>query len=159
MNTSLTLTIAATAAALAAATSATARADRAAAPVQTVYAHLNADQQVPSPDGAPTGARGTFSATYNSRTHILSWRLSWVRVSEPVTDAGIHYGRLNRTGRTALTLCKQCHSPASGHARLAPALARAILQPQGGGLAYVSIDTERNPTGEIRGEIAERCPC
>lgn len=127
--------------------------------VQTVHAHLDAGQQVPSPDGAATGAHGTFSGTYDSRTRVLTWRLQWVRVSQPTTDASIHYGRRGRTGRAALLLCKPCHSPASGHAKLAPGLARAILQPQGEGLAYVSVDTERNPLGEIRGEIVERCPC
>lgn len=127
--------------------------------VQTVYAHLDAAHQVPSPDGAPTGARGTFTGTYNSKTRVLTWRLSWVRVSEPTTEATIAYGRPGRTGRTALMLCKPCHSPATGHAKLTPGVAHAILQPPGGGLAYATIDTERNPQGEIRGEVAERCPC
>jgi len=158
MKKNLVLAFAAALAALVAATGA-ARADRAAGSVQSIYAHLNADQQVPSPDGAPTGARGTFSGTYNSRTHILTWRLSWVRVSEPTTEASIHYGRAGQTGRAALTLCKPCHSPTAGHSKLAPRLAHAILQPQGEGLAYVTINTERNPQGEIRGELAERCPC
>lgn len=157
MSRNLALVLAAALAA--AATAATARADRTAGNVQTVYAHLNADQEVPSPDGAPTGAAGTFTAAYNSRTRILTWRLQWVRVSEPITGASIHYGRAGRTGRTALVLCRQCHSPVSGHSKLAPGLARAILQPKGGGLAYVTIATERNPQGEIRGELAERCPC
>ena len=52
-----------------------------------------------------------------------------------------------------------CHSATSGHSKLAPGLAHAILQPQGEGLAYVTIATECNPQGEIRGELAERCPC
>jgi hypothetical protein len=159
MNRNLTLTLAATLATLVAAMTGTARADHSAANVQTVYAHLNADQQVPSPDGAPTGSRGTFSGTYNGRTRTLTWRLQWVRVSEPTTEASIHYGRTGRTGATALLLCKHCMSPANGHTKLTPGLARAILQPQGEGLAYVTIATERNPQGEIRGEIAERCPC
>ena len=158
MKRNLVLASATALAALVAATG-TGAADRSAAYVQTVYAHLNADQQVPSPDGAPTGARGTFSGTYDSRTHILTWRLSWVRVSDPTTGASIHYGRAGVNGRTALTLCKSCHSPIAGHTKLAPGLAHAILQPPGQGLAYVRIDSERNPQGEIRGEIAERCPC
>jgi hypothetical protein len=159
VNRTLIVALAAALAALVAATTGTAYADRTAGYVQRISAHLNADQQVPSPDGAPTGARGTFSATYNSRTRILTWRLSWVRVSEPTTEAAIHYGRTGLTGRTALTLCKPCQSPASGHSKLVPGLAHAILQPQGGGLAYVTIDTQRNPQGEIRGEVAELCPC
>jgi hypothetical protein len=144
---------------VAATTIGAARAGLTAAHGQTVYAHLGAVQQVPSPDGAPTGARGTFSGTYDSRTRILTWRLSWVRVSEPVIKASIHYGRAGRTGRTALVLCTACTSPSSGHSKISAAVARAILQPPGEGLAYVSIDTVRNPQGEIRGELAERCPC
>lgn len=155
----LALVFAVAFAALVVAAAGTARADRTAGSVQTVYAHLDADQQVPSPDGAPTGARGMFSGTYNNRTGILTWRLTWVRVSEPTIDATIHYGRTGRTGRTALTLCKPCHSPASGHSKLASKLAHAILQPKREGLSYVTIETERNPQGEIRGELAERCPC
>lgn len=151
--------LAATLAAPAAAATGTALADPSTATVQTVYAHLNAAQQVPSPDGAPTGARGTFSGTYNNRTRMLTWRLQWVRVSEPTTQAGIHFGRTGRTGATALLLCRHCLSPASGHSKLSTRLARAILQPQGEGLAYVSIATERSPQGEVRGEIVERCPC
>jgi hypothetical protein len=159
MKSNLALALAAGLAVMGAAATGTARANRAAGHVQTISAHLSAGYEVPSPDGAPTGARGTFSGTYDSRTHILTWRLSWARVSEPTTAATIHYGRTGRIGPTALMLCKPCLSPATGHSRLAPRLARAILQPQGEGLAYVAIGTERNPQGEIRGELAERCPC
>jgi hypothetical protein len=131
-------------------------ASHAAAYVRTVYATLDADQEVPSPDGAPTGARGKFTGTYNSGTRVLSWRLSWVRVSEPTTAAEIRYGAAGQIGAAALTLCKPCHSPVRGYAKLGSKLAHAILQPRGQGLAYVNLDTERNTQGEIRGELVAR---
>src|SRR5262249_11134336 len=105
MNRNLALVLVATATALVVVATGTAGARRGAGSIAIVSARLDADQQVPSPDGAPTGARGTFRGTYDSRTRILTWRLQWVRVSEPVIEASIHYGRRGRTGRAVLLLC------------------------------------------------------
>jgi hypothetical protein len=87
MKRSLPLILVVTLAALGTAATGTAHTDHSTTNAQAVYAHLNTAQQVPSPDGAPTGARATFSGTYNSRTRIFTWRLQWVRVSEPTREA------------------------------------------------------------------------
>lgn len=147
------LALAATVAAATGAAKGDTNASRGAIHTRTVYANLDANEETPSPDGAPTGAKGAFTGSYNSVTHALSWRLTWVRVSEPTTEAQIRYGAAGENGPIALTLCTSCRSPVAGHKKISSELARAILQPRGQGHAYVNVDTERNKQGEIRGEL------
>ena len=52
-------------------------------------------------------------------------------------------------GAVALPLCGPCTSGAHGKARVTLVLARTLKR----GKAYVNVHTQKNPNGEIRGQI------
>lgn len=115
-----------------------------------VSTSLNAAQEVPRPTGA-TGARGTFAATLTKASGgaTLAWRLTFRGLSGAATAAHIHTARRGQAGPVAVPLCGPCTSGASGRASVDADLVTAL---QNGG-AYVNVHTDRNPAGEIRGQL------
>ena len=113
---------------------------------------LNAAQEVPSPNGAVSGAGGTFSATVTKSDTgaSVSWQLSFNSLTGNAIAAHIHTGAVGSPGPVVLALCGPCTSPASGTG----ALTQAALDAIQAGTAYVNIHTPTNPAGEIRGQLA-----
>lgn len=112
---------------------------------------LDARQEVPRPRGAVARARGVFAVTVTrtGRTAVISWRLTFRRLTGRATSAHVHIGARGRAGRVAIPLCGPCRSGAHGQATARGAALRALEQ----GRAYVNVHTARNPAGEIRGQI------
>ena len=113
---------------------------------------LNARQEVPRPSGAVARARGVLTATVTRTgpTAVVSWRLTFSRLTGRAAAAHIHIGARGQAGRVATPLCAPCRSGVRGQATVRGATLRALEQ----GRAYVNVHTARNPAGEIRGQLA-----
>jgi len=113
---------------------------------------MNAAQEVPSPTGAVSDARGTFSATVTKSDTgaSVTWQLSFNGLTGNANAAHIHTGAVGSPGPVVLALCGPCSSPASGTG----ALTQAALDAIQAGTAYVNVHTTANAPGEIRGQLA-----
>lgn len=118
--------------------------------VASVRPVLNSRQEVPRPKGAGA-ASGRFTATAvkTGSSAVLTWRLSYSKLTGRAAAAHIHIGRRGVAGPVALALCGPCRSGASGKATVAGAALAALES----GRAYANVHTARNPAGEIRGQI------
>lgn len=114
-------------------------------------AALTAAQVVPHPKGTMTGSSGTFTATLSGTT--LKWKLSYAHLSGPAVAAHIHLGARGKNGIALVALCgpPACKSPMSGTANSVTDDVAALMSKAG---AYVNVHTDKNPEGEVRGEIS-----
>ena len=149
MRTRAVIPALALAAALVATVGASARPQATTIQIRTV---MNAAQEVPSPTGAVSDARGTFSATITKSDTggSISWQMSFNGLTANAIAAHIHTGAVGSPGPVVLALCGPCTSPASGTG----ALTQATLDAIQAGTAYVNVHTPTNPGGEIRGQLA-----
>jgi hypothetical protein len=117
-----------------------------------VSAKLTASSEVPKPSGVPAGATGKFTGTVvelaNDKARI-TWKLTFSHLSGQGIAAHIHIGKPGKAGPVALALCGPCHSGQKGKGMLTHAQVAKIEA----GAAYVNVHTQKNPGGEIRGQI------
>jgi hypothetical protein len=117
-----------------------------------VSASLKARSEVPKPKGVPAGAAGSFSGTAvelaNDKARV-TWKLTFSHLSGPGIAAHIHIGKPGKAGPVALALCGPCHSGQKGKGMLTHAQVAKIEA----GAAYVNVHTQKNPGGEIRGQV------
>lgn len=132
--------------------------------VYRLNATLNTGQERPRPSG-PRRGNGRFVGTlvaYGNSGH-LDARLTYRRLNGPAQAAHIHRGPRGRTGPVGVTLCggqgvPDCRSGLGIGTRVGDdvevsgATLRALLR----GRTYVNVHTQRNPAGEIRGQIRAR---
>ena len=113
---------------------------------------LNAAQEVPTPTGNVTAARGAFTANVNASATgaTLSWELTFTGLTGNANAAHIHTAARGVAGPVSVPLCGPCQSPASGTADISAAVLQAL---QTGG-TYVNVHTSANGPGEIRGQVA-----
>ena len=113
---------------------------------------LNAAQEVPTPTGNVTAARGTFTANVNASATgaTLSWELTFTGLTGNANAAHIHTAARGTPGPVSVPLCAPCQSPASGTAEISATVLQAL---QTGG-TYANVHTSANGPGEIRGQIA-----
>ncbi|MGH3134052.1 MAG: CHRD domain-containing protein [Gaiellaceae bacterium] len=113
---------------------------------------LNARQERPRPEGAVGRARAAFAATVmtSGSSAVVSWRLTFSRLTGRAVAAHIHLGARGKPGRVVVPLCGPCRSGVRGRANVRGAVLRALEQ----GRTYVNVHTARNPAGEVRGQIA-----
>jgi CHRD domain len=119
--------------------------------VANVRSVLNARQEVPKPKGSLGRAAGVFTATAakSDTGTVLTWRLTFSRLTGRAVAAHIHIGRRGRAGAVAVPLCGPCRSGARGSANLSGAALAALEA----GRTYVNVHTRLNPAGEIRGQL------
>lgn len=116
----------------------------------TVRPALSARQEVPRPRGAARAVgRFTATAVRTGSSAVLSWRLTYSRLTGRAVAAHIHLGARGVAGRVAVPLCGPCRTGASGRATVTGAVLAALET----GRAYVNVHTARNPAGEIRAQI------
>lgn len=116
----------------------------------TVRTALGARQEVPKPKGATSAAgRFTLTAVKSGSSAVLTWRLTFSKLTGRATAAHIHVGRRGTAGPVALALCGPCSTGASGRASITGGGLAALES----GRAYVNVHTARNKAGEIRGQI------
>jgi hypothetical protein len=114
----------------------------------TYKAALTAAQVTPPVKGAKPGASGTFKATLTGTK--LKWTLTYTHLTGPAVAAHIHLGAKGKNGIALVALCAPCKSPISGTANSVTDDVGALMLKAG---AYVNVHTNKNPEGEIRGEI------
>jgi hypothetical protein len=112
---------------------------------------LTGDQQVPP---IQTGGSGTANLTYDSSTHVVTWRITFSGLTSPVTMA--HFHGPAPTGQNAgvkVWLSQkgtmEVTSPLSGQATLSADDAKMFES----GKMYINVHTKNNPGGEIRGQV------
>lgn len=113
---------------------------------------MNAAQEVPTPTGDVSGARGTFSATVTKSDSgaSVAWDLSFSELTGNAVAAHIHQGAAGTPGAVVLALCGPCQTPMTGTGNLS----QAALDALEAGNAYVNVHTPTNGAGEIRGQLA-----
>jgi hypothetical protein len=119
--------------------------------VSTKKATLSAAQETPKPKGSVGKATGAFSftVTKTGTTSVLTWRLSFSKLTGKAVAAHIHLGQRGKAGAVALALCGPCRSGASGKATIKSSLLAALEA----GRAYVNVHTPKNAAGEIRAQL------
>lgn len=118
--------------------------------VASVRPVLNARQEVPRPKGAARASgRFTVTAVKVGSSAVLTWKLTFARLTGRAAAAHIHVGRRGASGPVAFALCGPCRTGASGKATVSGATLAALEA----GRAYANVHTARNGAGEIRGQI------
>jgi CHRD domain-containing protein len=120
----------------------------------TLKATLNVGQEVPKPTGVRRGATGLFTATLSRQSDgsgMLTWKLTFRRLTGAATAAHIHLGRPGKSGPVAIPLCGPCSSGVTGTSPASANVVRTLLRNG----AYANVHTLRNPSGEIRGQITK----
>jgi Cu/Zn superoxide dismutase len=112
---------------------------------------LNATQEVPTPTGDVSAARGTFTATVTRSDSgaSITWELTFSGLTGNAVAAHIHQAATGTAGPVVLALCGPCQSPLNGTGNITDAVLDAIES----GNAYVNVHTPTNGPGEIRGQL------
>jgi len=110
---------------------------------------LTGAQQVP-----PVDTQGTGSAhlTYNPATRMVTWSITFSKLSSPATMAHFHNGAQGANGPVVVWLSTKGTAPSSpfkGEATLTPDQAQQFLA----GDWYINVHTKDHPAGEIRGQV------
>src|SRR4051812_25561737 len=118
-----------------------------AAPVK-LHAGLTAGAEIPKQAFKAPEGTGTFSGTVGDGK--LTWKLTFVHLSGKAVAAHVHTGRAGKSGAVVIPLCAPCRSGAHGTIALKPAQLALVLR---SGASYVNVHTQKNPNGEIRGQL------
>ena len=113
---------------------------------------LRAAQERPKPRGKLAKAKGTFTATVTrtGTSGVITWRLTFSKLSGRAIAAHIHSGARGKPGPVIVPLCAPCRSGARGRATVSESVLNALES----GRTYVNVHTPKNPAGEIRGQLA-----
>ena len=120
-------------------------------PVAATGATLTAAKERPKPKGNVKRARGTFTATVKKEGDqgVVTWRLTFSRLTGRGIAAHIHRGAPGRAGPVIVPLCAPCRTGARGRVTVSAAVLNALET----GRAYVNVHTRKNQAGEIRGQL------
>lgn len=116
-------------------------------------AALTAAQQVPPQVVKAPTASGRFSGTLTllaNHRGRLTWRLSYARLTSPVTQTYLFVPAAGTQPQVVVQLCRQCKTAALGTISTIPRAAASALSNR---RAYVVVRTQKNKKGEIRGLI------
>ena len=116
-----------------------------ASPVK-LTAKLAARGEVPAPKAAAS-ATGLFTASLSGRS--LTWRLTFSHLTGRALASHIHLGKAGVAGPVVVPLCGPCVSGVHRQVTVSAKVRTALLA-RG---AYVNVHTEKNPAGEIRGQV------
>ena len=116
-------------------------------------ATLSAGKEVPKPTGVKAGAGGTFAAglTRKASGGTLAWRITFHGLTGRAIAAHVHIAKAGKAGPVAVSLCGPCRSGQRGSARVNGRTVTALVA----GGAYVNVHTQKNPVGEIRGQVVK----
>jgi hypothetical protein len=117
----------------------------------TVKAALSTRQAVPRPKGT-TAASGAFTGTLKVQTKYngtLTWTVVTKRLTGPARSARVYLGAPGKVGKALVSLCAPCAASAKGRKGVSRVVTAAIVS----GKTYVRVDTKKNPSGEIRGQV------
>lgn len=116
------------------------------AEIVSLKAALSAANEVPP---NPSTATGTGQATLDTATRTLTWNVTYTGLSGAAI--GAHFHGPGEAGKNAGIILhfRSTASPITGSQVVTEMQAADILA----GKWYVNIHTERNPSGEIRGQL------
>jgi CHRD domain-containing protein len=114
-----------------------------------IAAKLTAKEEVPKQVVKNVKATGSFTGDITGTK--LTWTLKFSRLTGAATAAHIHLGAMGASGNVVVPLCGPCKSPVKGTATLTKALLKDLKTHK----LYVNVHTAKNPSGEIRGQLAE----
>lgn len=98
-----------------------------------------------------TSATGTFDATYNKTTRILTYTLTYTGITP--TAWHIHKGAVGVTGGVIFNFGQTFTSPFSAATIAMTAEQETDLM---NGAYYVNIHSAKSPSGEIRGQLLKK---
>jgi hypothetical protein len=112
----------------------------------TVKAELKGSNEVPPNNSTATGAA---TATLDTQTRVLTYRITFSGMSGPVVGAHFH-GPSAAGGNAGIALpIKSTQSPIEGTATLTENQATDLVA----GKWYANLHTAANPGGELRGQM------
>lgn len=116
----------------------------------TLKADLKASTEVPANDSTGTG---TLTATLNTETNELKYRIEFTGLSGPVVAAHFHGPAAEGANAKPQLPIKTSPiaSPIDGSATLTPEQAKDLTD----GKWYFNLHTAANPRGEVRGQIVK----
>ncbi len=107
---------------------------------------LKGSEEVPPNDSKGTG---TADLTYDDKTKLLKWKITYSGLTGPATAAHIHGpASPGQNGPVAIGF-EKADSPIEGSKALTDAQAADLKA----GKLYINIHTAQNKGGEIRGQI------
>jgi len=117
---------------------------------QSFKVALTGAQQVPAVETAGTG---TADLTYDPATRVLTWNVTYDKLSAPATMAHFHGpADAGKNAGVMIWVSKQgspAASPLTGEVTLTPEQAAQFT----GGEWYINVHTSTHPGGEIRGQV------
>ena len=120
------------------------------AATQSFQVPLVGTQEVPSVD---TPGMAMADLTYDPATRMVTWAVTYVSLSGPVTMAHFHGpAAKGENASPQIWLSKQgspAENPIKGQATLTPEQAKDFVA----GKWYVNLHTQAHPAGEIRGQV------
>ena len=116
-------------------------------------AKLSGKREIPKNDSKGTGL---LEATFDGKTKVLTYTLTFDKLSGPATAAHFHGPATRKQTAPPLEPIgdKNPSSPVSGTWTLTPEQVKALRT----GKIYVNIHTAAHPDGEIRGEVMHVAP-
>lgn len=110
-------------------------------------AHLDGAQETPPNDSK---ASGMAKAKFNTKTHVLSWKVDYSGLSGAATMAHIHGpAAMGVAAGVVVKLGPAVESPIVGQGVLTNEQEAQLR----GGQYYVNVHTAAHPGGEIRGQL------
>ncbi len=115
---------------------------------RSLTVQLSGTNEVPA---VQTPGKGTADITYNPRTHVVTWDITYSGLASQATMAHFHRGAEGKNGPIVIWLTKPgqpAPNPIKGNRKLTPAQARQFLA----GDWYINVHTKDHPAGAIRGQ-------
>jgi hypothetical protein len=116
----------------------------------TISGNASGSQETPA---VATSATGTLTGSYNSRTNMLTYSISWSGLSGNVSVAHFHGPALVGVAANPIhdisISTNGVNGTASGSITLADSTESHLLN----GKLYYNLHTVLNPNGEIRGQV------
>jgi hypothetical protein len=116
---------------------------------QSFTVQLTGAQEVPP---VQTAGKGTADLTYNPKTRVVTWDVTYSGLASQATMAHFHHAPRGKNGPIVVWLTKPgrpAPNPIKGHRQLTPAQARQFLADDW----YINIHTKNHPAGAIRGQV------
>jgi len=111
---------------------------------------LTGAEEVPPTTAAGSGS---FNGSYDTTTKKLSWTISYLNLTGPVTRADFHGpADIGEQGSIKIGV-DGSHSPIEGFATLTERSEKPLDKALLSGKFYVNLHTLAHPNGEIRGQI------
>jgi hypothetical protein len=113
-----------------------------------LQANLQPSSEVPP---RVSKGHGALKATFDTTSKTLQWTVTYAELSGPATMAHFHGpAPVGQNAKVQVPIDKNAlPSPITGQATLSEEQANELLA----GQYYFNIHTEKNPTGEIRGQV------